>query len=395
MNVIILILGLLSAFGPLSIDMYLPALPQIALDFGVELSSIQLSLASFFVGIAAGQIFYGPITDRFGRKKPLYVGLTLYALASFFCASTDSVDGLITFRFIQALGSCAGMVISRAVVRDLYRPHESAKIFSLLMLIMGVAPILAPILGGMVTSLFGWRAIFWILTGVSCFTLFAVHFFLKETHTADPEFKLRKSLHTYLQVLKDQNFTGHSVSLSFLFAGLFAYITGSSFVFINHYKLSPLHYSWVFGTNAFGIIFFSQVNGRLLKRYTPEKIIRSVLPLTTLAGFFILMVGVLNGPLWSMCLALFIYILTLGMIAPNASAAALANQKKTAGSASALMGTIQFTVSAICSGLVSHFHNNTIKPMTGMMFICSSLTMFFYWMLVTKKGAHEAPPITT
>src|SRR5690606_31460529 len=146
MNIVIILLGILSAFGPLSIDMYLPALPKIATDFGVELSSVQLSLASFFVGIAAGQIFYGPITDKWGRKKPLYFGLILYTIASFLCAISNDVESLILYRFIQALGSCAGMVISRAVVRDLYKPHDSAKIFSTLMLIMGVAPILAPVL---------------------------------------------------------------------------------------------------------------------------------------------------------------------------------------------------------------------------------------------------------
>ena len=387
MNIIILILGLLSAFGPLSIDMYLPALPKIALDFGVPLSSVQLSLASFFVGIAMGQIFYGPFTDRFGRKKPLYFGLVLYAVASFLCATTNNVDDLIVYRFIQALGSCAGMVISRAIVRDLHQPHESARIFSLLMLIMGVAPILAPVMGGMLSSTFGWRSIFWILTTVSCLTLAAIHFFLKETHVPDENFKLSHTFRNYLEILKDRNFTGYAFSLSFIYAGLFAYITGSSFVFMELYGLTPVQYSWVFGINAFGLIFFSQVNGRLLRKYSPENIIKMVLPITGGAGLLIMLVGLMNGPLLALCVTLFIFILTLGMIAPNASAAALSLQKKSAGSASAMMGTIQFTVSAICSSLVSHFHDGTIRPMTGIMFTCSVLALFFYWLLVVKPAS--------
>lgn len=386
MNIIILILGLLAAFGPLSIDMYLPALPKIAQDFGTDLSSVQLSLASYFIGIALGQVFYGPFTDLFGRKKPLYFGLVLYTLASFLCATTNSVDGLVAFRFLQAIGACAGMVISRAVVRDLYEPRESARIFSMLMLIMGVAPILAPVLGGVLADTLGWRSIFWILTGVSIFTLVAIHFFLRETYSPDQNFKLKNTFRNYLEVLKDRNFTGFTFSLAFIFAGLFAYITGSSFVFIQHYGLTPVQYSWVFGTNAFGFILFSQINTRLLHRYTPENIIKMVLPVTASAGFLILLVGIFNGPLVTMCLSLFLFMLTLGLIAPNASASALANQKKLAGSASAMMGTIQFSVSAICSGLVSHFHDGTLIPMTGCIFFCSIMSFSLYWFMVHRPS---------
>lgn len=389
MNIVILILGLLAAFGPLSIDMYLPALSAIATDFNVPLSLVQLSLASYFVGIATGQMIYGPLTDKYGRKPPLYVGLVLYALASLACALTDSAEGLIVYRFIQALGSCAGMVIGRAVVRDLYRPHESAKVFSMMMLIMGVAPILAPLLGNVFNSMFGWRSIFWTLAIISFVTLIAIHYFLKETHVRDESYKISETFKTYWEVLQDRQFTGFTFSLSFIYAGMFAYITGSSFVFIEHFGLSANQYSLVFGINAFGLIFFSQVNGRLLKAHTPEKLIRTVLPLSLVAGFLILLEGIVDGPIWGMCISLFLFILTMGMIAPNASACALANQKKSAGSASALMGTIQFSISAICSSLVSHFHDGSIRPMTSVMFICALLAMFFYWILVMKSAPQE------
>jgi DHA1 family bicyclomycin/chloramphenicol resistance-like MFS transporter len=385
MNIVILLLGLLAAFGPLSIDMYLPALPDIAKDFGSSLSSIQLSLSSFLVGIAIGQIFYGPITDRFGRKKPLYVGLSVYAVSSFFCATTSSVDGLIFFRFMQALGSCAGMVISRAIVRDLYRPHESAKIFSLLMLIMGVAPILAPVAGGYLSLAFGWRSIFWILLGISLITLVLIYSFMPETHVKDENYSFKRVFGNYLEILKDKQFTGYTFSLSFIYAGMFAYITGSAFVFIEHYGLTPGQYSMVFGTNAFGLIFFSQVNGKLLRKFTPEYLINFTLPWTVMSGLFILAVGLTNGPLWAMCLALFFYILTMGIIAPNSAACALAKQKKLSGSASALMGTIQFTVAGLCSSLVSHLHDDSIRPMSVVICVVGVTAYFIYWLLVSRK----------
>lgn len=387
MNIIILVLGLLSAFGPLSIDMYLPALPVIAKDFGATLSSVQLSLASFFIGIAVGQIFYGPLTDRFGRKKPLYFGLILYGFASFMCATTDSVNGLIVFRFLQALGACAGMVISRAVVRDLYQPHESAKVFSLLMLIMGVAPILAPLLGGAMMVSIGWRSIFWFLTAVSIVTFLSVHFFLKETSTPHPDHKLSKALHNYLEIFRDRNFTGYTFSLSFIYAGMFAYITGSPFVFIEHFKFTPSEYSILFGVNASGLILFSQVNTRLLRKYTPAHLIKMTLPVTLAAGLLLLIVGLSNGPVWAVCLPLFLFILTMGIMAPNAAASALALQKKSAGSASALMGTIQFSVSALCSTMVSSLHDGSIVPMTSVMFAAALAAFFFHWLLIQSR--HE------
>lgn len=391
MNIVILVLGLLTAFGPLSIDMYLPALPGIARDFNASLSAVQLSLASYFVGIASGQIIYGPITDRFGRKKPLYVGLILYGIASFFCATTSEVDHLIFFRFLQALGSCAGIVISRAMVRDLFKPQETAKVFSTLMLIMGVAPILAPLLGGFLTTAFGWRSIFWLLTGVSAMALLAVRIYLPETFTAHPDHRLSRALHNYVGVLRDRQFVAYTFSLSFIYAGMFAYITGSSFVFIEYFHLSPTFYSWIFGFNAFGFILFSQVNTRLLRKYSSEELIRKTLPCTFFAGVLLFVTSFFQVPVWVFCVPLFIFILTLGLIAPNSSACALAHQKKSAGSASALMGTIQFTVSALCSTLVSRLHDGSILPMTLVMFGCSAIALCLYWLLVLR--AKDMPPV--
>src|SRR5690606_24223319 len=252
------------------------------------------------------------------------------------------VESLILYRFIQALGSCAGMVISRAVVRDLYKPHDSAKIFSMLMLIMGVAPILAPVLGGFFVLHFNWRIIFWFLTAVSFTTLLLIIFFLKETHTPNPHYRFKNVFRNYLIILKDKDFTGYTLSMSFIYAGMFAYITGSAFVFIQFYGVSPSTYSLIFGMNALGLITLSQVNGKLLRKYTPSHLIKVALPCVGLSGIFLLLVGITNGPIWAMCISLFCFILMLGMIAPNASACALANQRELSGSASAMMGSIPF-----------------------------------------------------
>lgn len=378
MNIVIFVLALLTAFGPLSIDMYLPAMPEIARQFSVELSSVQLSLASFLIGLSFGQIFYGPLTDRFGRKKPLYFGLILYGISSIFCAVSGSVDSLILFRFMQALGSCAGLVIGRAIVRDLYRPHEAARVFSLLMLIMGLAPILAPIIGGFLSESLGWRSIFWVLAVISLVTLIAVHFFLKETHVPDSGGGKTNVFKNYAQIISDKGFLGHTLSMSLIYGGMFAYITGSPFVFITHYGLTPGQYSWVFGLNAFGLIAFSQVNGRLLRKSNPETILKKVYPLAALAGLLLFFIGFYNAPLWGMCIGLFLFILNMGMIAPNAAASALAQQMKLAGSASALMGTIQFIVAAIMSSLVGHFHNGTIRPMSFIIFGCGVTALIIH-----------------
>lgn len=381
MKIIILLLGLLSAFGPLSIDMYLPAFPLIASSFGVELSSVQLSLSSFLVGIALGQIFYGPLTDRFGRKKPLYGGLTIYFLASICCALSVNAEQLIYFRFFQALGSCAGMVISRAVVRDLYRPQDAAKIFSLLMLIMGVAPILAPVAGGFVSSFFGWRAIFWILSMISGLSFLLIHFYLKETHEEVIPLNTKTIIKNYSAIMRDRSFLANSLGLAFTNAGMFAYITGSSFVFVEYFGVGPAHYSWIFGLNAAGIIGASQLNGWLLAKYQATTIIKTVFVYGLVVSFMLFTLGLTNPPMLLLCFGLFIYLPIIGIIGPNASALALSNQKKLAGSASALLGTIQFTISGSMSAMVSVFHDGTIRPMCTIIFISSLMAFLTHYFL--------------
>ena len=289
---LVVILASLTAFAPLSIDMYLPSFTQIAAEFGTDVSKVELSLASFFIGLSLGQLFYGAAADRFGRKKPLYVGLIIYCAASVLCIFAPNVETLIALRFFQALGACSGIVIARAIVRDLFDHSESARFFSLLMLVMGVAPILAPLIGGYVALFFGWRAIFVIVAGISGICLLAVYGFLPESKAADKSVRIDKIASIYLSILRDRKFLGFTLAGGLAQAGMFAYITGSPFVFIQLFGIPSEHYGWIFGANALGLIALSQINARLTKTYNPTKILRACLLITAVVSGLLIAAGV-------------------------------------------------------------------------------------------------------
>ncbi|MGA9662488.1 MAG: multidrug effflux MFS transporter, partial [Pseudomonas alloputida] len=251
----VLILGALSAFGPLAIDFYLPAFPAMAQAFATDEKHVQATLAAYFLGLSIGQLAYGPVADRFGRRKPLMFGVTLFTLASLACAYAPNLDTLVVARFIQALGGCAGMVLSRAIVSDKCDPVASAKVFSQLMLVMGLAPILAPMLGGVLVNLAGWQSIFLALSLFSAGCLLAVSLGLPESLPEHiPRQPLSGALRQYLRLLADRVFLGHALTGGIAIAGMFAYIAGSPFVFIKLYGVPAEHYGWLFGTNAAGFI---------------------------------------------------------------------------------------------------------------------------------------------
>ncbi|MDX9731952.1 MAG: Bcr/CflA family multidrug efflux MFS transporter [Bdellovibrionales bacterium] len=382
----ILILGALTAFGPLSIDMYLPAFTQIGKDFQVSIAQVEWSLAAFFAGLSIGQLFYGPLSDRYGRKRPLIFGMTVYIAASIGCALSTEIEMLVAFRFLQALGGCAGMVISRAMVRDLFNHSESARVFSLLMLVMGLAPILAPIFGGYLLRVSDWHSIFWLISALAALCIFAVYNWLPETHRTETAPRQTNSvLSTYLSILQDPTFTWNALAGGFAQAGMFAYITGSPFVFMELYGISPDHYGWFFGLNAFGLILASQLNARLLKKRSPDQVLRYSLRVTMLAGLALfgssltstLMPGgfVQNVGLMGVTAPLFFYIASLGMVFPNTTAEALAHQGHRAGAASALIGTLQFVLASLASLTVSLMHSKSSLPMTSVIAFCGVSAM--------------------
>lgn len=378
---LILILGMLSAIGPFSIDMYLPAFPDIAKGLNTEVSKVMLSLSSFFIGISAGQLIYGPLLERFGRKRPLYVGLSIYMLASLGCALAASVNALIGLRLFQALGGCVGMVAARAMVRDLFDVKENAKVFSMLMLVVAVSPIIAPTAGGYVTALFGWRWVFAMLMVVDVIVLAGIYFWLPESKKPDPGFSLKPVpiLKNFAGVIKHPQFYTYALTAAISAAGLYAYIGGSPSVFMGVFHVTEKQYGWIFALIAMGLIGASQINSVLLKNYTSEQIIKVALACQSTIGLILVALTLLGwGDLFITIFLIFLFLCCQGFTFPNASALSMAPFGHNAGSASALMGAIQMCIGAFTSALVSVFQNSTALPMAAVMACCAigAFTMY-------------------
>ena len=374
--VTILILGLLSAIGPFSIDMYLPGFPAIAADLQTSVDAVSYSLASFFIGISFGQIICGPLLDRFGRKRPLYVGLVLYLFASIGCALSTSVEMLIAFRLLQALGGCVGMVAPRAIVRDVFPLNENAKIFSFLILILGVSPILAPTVGSYVIAEFGWNYVFVILTLVTGLILITVVFWLPESREPDPTFSLRLKpiLDSFLGVMKEPQFYTYALAGGVASAGLFAYLAGSPFVFMQLYGVSEQQYGGIFALIAAGLITSSQLNNLLLKKYNSQQVMRTVLILQTAFGIILFSGTIMDVlGLYGTISLIFLFLSCQGFSFPNSAALSMAPFTKEAGSASALMGALQMGLGSMASASVGLMAAQTAMPMTGVMAVCTTI----------------------
>jgi len=384
---LILILGFLTALGPFSIDMYLPGFPAIAKDLRTTVADVSLSLSSFFIGISAGQLLYGPLLDRFGRKKPLYIGLIVYLLSSLACAFATSIEALILLRFIQAVGSCAAAVGSVAMVRDLFPVQDSAKVFSSLMLVVGVSPMVAPTVGGYVTAGFGWEAVFLILAGMAAIIMAAVYFGLPESSPPDTSISLkpRPILTNFYAVIREPQFYTYALSGAVSFAGLLAYVAGSPLLFMEIFRVNEKQYGWIFAFLSIGLIGASQVNTFLLKRYRSQQIIKVAL-ICQMAIAFALLGGMSLGllGLFGTIGLLFLFLGSLGFTFPNASALAMAAFSKNAGSASALMGASQMGIGALATVALSLFHSRTALPMAGIMALSSSLA--FIILVLGRKG---------
>jgi DHA1 family bicyclomycin/chloramphenicol resistance-like MFS transporter len=371
--VIILILGALSTISPFSIDMYLPGFPAIAKDLHTTIDKVELSLTAYLVGIAIGQLLYGPLLDRYGRRLPLYVGLFIYVIASFTCATASSVQMLIVLRFMQAVGGCAGMVAAQALVRDLFPVNKTAQAFSSLTLVIAVSPMIAPTIGGYVSVAFGWQSIFVILGIITAFIIFAVYFLLPQGKQADPSLSLRPSsvIQNFYGVIRQPQFLVYSITNGIATAAPFAYIAGSSDVFINQYHVSEQGYGWIFAIIAFAMIGTTQLNHFLLKKFSSQHIIKVTLRYQTVVGI-LLVVGTWFGwyNLYSLVFMMFIFLTGQGLTGPNATALSLAPFARHAGSAAALTGCFRMAAGGIVSALVSLFHNNTAMPMVSVMVGC-------------------------
>lgn len=365
------ILGALTSFAPFATDMYLASFPVLAKYFSTGLGQIQLGLSLFFLGLAGGQLIYGPMVDRFGRKKPLLVGVSVFILASLALTVAPNIESFIALRLLQAIGGCSGMIISRAIINDLFAPREVARVLSLMMLVQGLGPITAPILGGYILVFAGWKAIFVFLAlfGTACFL--ATLFGLPETlprhrrlnHNASDIFR------TFSGLLRQRDFIVPALTGSLAFGGLFAYISGSPFVFMELHGVSQEHYGWLFGANACGMIMAAQINRFLLIRFSPLQVLVAALTINVSAALaMLLMAGNLSFPM--LVALLWIALSILPLIGANATALGMAAGRKYGGSASAIIGVLQFSLASIVSALVGVFHNGTSYPMICIILAC-------------------------
>lgn len=373
---LILILGSIVALGPLAIDMYLPALPYLQSYFGVDAAAVQLTLAAYFVGLASGQLLYGPLSDRFGRRLPMLFGLVGFTVASVGCATATSIEALIVWRFLQAVTGCAGMVVARAIVRDWCEPQDMARVLSLLVLVMGVAPILAPSLGAAILQWQSWNALFLVLAAIGFSSTLLFAWGVPESLAAQNrarEISLAGTLCGYRHLLGHRRFVGYALAGGLAQSGMFAYISTSSFVFMQGFGLSAKQFSMLFGANAFGLILASQINRTLLDRYPAQRVL--MVAITTyllLALVMSVMAATQTGGIWGIAIPLWGCLACLGFTFPNSTSAAMAPFGDRAGSASALMGTMQFTIAGTASAVVGHFGGSDALPMALTITTCAA-----------------------
>lgn len=367
---LVVLLGALTAMGPLAIDMYLPSLPSIGVDLHASASETQGTVAAFLTGMAIGQFFYGPASDRLGRRPPILFGIAIFILASAGCALATSPKLLIAGRFVQALGACSGAVVARAVVRDRFSHVETARMLSLLMLIMGLAPILAPLLGGALLTLGGWRLNFWFMTAFGVALGLAAVTRMRESRSAETAAHARGEhpFRAYLALLGEPRLVGYALAGALNGATLFTYISASPELVIQTYGIPARAFGWVFGANALGIIGANQVNRHLLRGTTPDRVLaRASLAALGFAGLLALAAVTGFGERWTILPLLFLVLASYGFMGGNTTAGALNVDPRRAGSISALMGALSFGTGALASTLAGALHDGTPRPMALIM----------------------------
>jgi DHA1 family bicyclomycin/chloramphenicol resistance-like MFS transporter len=390
---LVVLLGALSAFGPLSMDMYLPGLPSMARDLSAPAWAAQLTITTSMLGLAGGQLVAGPISDALGRRRPLLAGLAAYMAASLLCAMAPTIWLLLVFRLIQGIAGAAGIVISRAIVRDLHEGVAAARYFALLMLVGGLAPILAPLIGGELLHVTDWRGIFVVLAGIGALLLLAAWAMLGETlpvamrHTGG----LTATVGVFGGLLRDKPYMGYTLSAGLTFAAMATYISGSPFVLQDIHGLSPQLFSVVFALNAVGIMIASQTSRALVGRYGPRALLGAGVRLAVVGGLGVL-VSVLAGlGLAGLLPSLFVMVSSVGVVLPNAAALALADHPRTAGSASALLGLTQFATGALAAPLAGVGGSHTALPMAIVMAVLPLAGLACLTFLARPSGAPHPP----
>lgn len=383
------LLTMLTALGPISTDLYLPSLPSIQAAFGTDVGAVQLTLSVYLVAFGACQLFFGPVSDRFGRRRVMLFGLAVYFLASIACVYAPSIDALIVARFFQAVGGCSGIVLTRAVVRDIHGPRKSAKILSYMGTAMALAPALGPILGGYLTVLFGWQANFWILTGFSGACLLAVALMLQETNTAPDTdaLKVRRMARNFATLLGHRSYRGYLLAGTFCYSGLFAFISGSSFVIIEVLGLTADQYGYCFATIVVGYMIGTQVGGRAVARYGLKAMVHPGGAVSAVGGLAMAALAwsaVVSLP--AILVPMVIYMIGMGLVLPNAMAGAIGPFPRMAGAASSLMGFTQYGIASLVGLAVGHAFDRSAVPMVSAIAAMGVATYLCYRGIV-----HAAP----
>ncbi len=381
-------LGALNTITPFSIDMYLPAFPKIAIDLHTGIQNVALSVSAYFLGFAVGQILYGPLLDRFGRKRPLYIGLSLYIIATIICSTSTTINELLILRFIQALSGCVASVAAMAMVRDFFPPDKSASLISLLILILGVSPMLAPTAGSFIVTSFGWRYVFIFLAIIVCIILIVVFLFLPEGQMPNASISLKPKpiVNGFKNILLHPQFYIFSLAGTFSFSGLFVYVAGSPAIFMDQFHVSPKTYGGIFALLSVGFIGSSQMNHILTRKYKSEEIFRVTSIIQTIASA-LYFIGVINAwyGLATNMIFLFIILSCAGLTYPNAASVALSPFGKNAGSAAALLGFIQIGIGGLISSGIGFLHAKGSYPTSLIMVITSSIGLLIL-LLGKSKG---------
>ena len=389
--IILLVLGTLIALGPFSIDSYLPGFENIAEDFNITVARVGLTLTSYFIGISLGQMAYGPIMDKFGRKRPLQIGLIIYILAAVACYFSSNLTFLIIARFFLALGASAGMVASKAIVRDIFPVEEVASAISILMLIMGGAPIIAPTIGGFIIQSYGWPIVFLFMGSFALLMLISVSSFLPESITPDAKVQLtpKSVLKNYYGILVHPKFMNFALAGSFAIGAMFAYISSAPKLFMNIFDLSQSEFGILFGINAGGLILGSQINRFVLKKFNILHItIVNSLILVILSLLF-LITGMFQPNFYVMVVLIFIILFLLGFQNPNTTALSLTPFTKRAGRASALIGSMKMILGALASFAVSLFHSESIVPLGMILLVSLSISSLLLIQYAVNNKKHK------
>lgn len=392
-SLLIVLLGLLAALSTLTIAMYIPGFHQMAVEFGVEESKIAFTLTSYFVGITIGQLIYGPVIDRFGRRKPLLISLVIFIITSLGCAVASSLDMMIALRFLQALGASAGMVSALAIITDVFEPKDRPKAFSLVMTVLGVAPIVSPTLGSFFVATYNWESVFYAITGYGAAVVLLIVLFLPETilYKTSEKLQVKQVLTNYGTVVKNKIFTWHALGGSLVNSVIFAFVAASPAVFMGYYKIPPKQFALLYGISATGAMAGNYLNGVLVKKIHFKKmmIIGTVILLTLTISFATSAYFIKDFPYQAVIVALFLILLSVGLIYPNTVTSALSPFKALAGSASAMNGSFMMGMSALITAVVGAVGSHSPFSMFAVMSLASIVAALVFSIAKTFKSIEE------